>query len=289
MRLFDSRLLHIVGGTLGLLGVVFVSARLYSYADQIDLSRFNLIAWSIITLLALAYGFANILLVRAWWHLLAFFEVKAGWKWAIKVYGLSQLAKYVPGNIFHLASRQALGMAAGLSARSLAKSAVWELGSIAVAGVLFGIIAVPLVWPNLSLWMVSALFVVMAAMLFAATRRLLSPSVAAALVWQIAFLVVSGLVFIGTLALVVPAATILPFFPALCGAYVIAWLAGFVTPGAPAGVGIREMVLLFLLGGLIGQADLLLAVVIGRLVTVTGDLFYFVIATQLKQSGIIYE
>lgn len=289
MHLFNSRFLHIVGGALGLLGVVFVSVRLFSYADQIDLSRFNLIAWSIITLLALAYGSANVLLVRAWWHLLAFFEVKADWKWAIKVYGQSQLAKYVPGNIFHLASRQALGMAAGLSAGSMAKSAVWELGSIAVAGVLFGIVAVPLVWPNFSLWMVSALFVAMAAMLFAATRRLMSPSVAAALFWQIAFLVASGLVFIGTLVLVVPAATILPFFPALCGAYVIAWLAGFVTPGAPAGVGIREMVLLFLLGGQIGQADLLLAVVIGRLVTVAGDLFYFVIATLLNQSGIIYE
>jgi hypothetical protein len=31
------------------------------------------------------------------------------------------------------------------------------------------------------------------------------------------------------------------------GSYVIAWLAGFVTPGAPAGIGVREAVLVILL------------------------------------------
>ena len=31
------------------------------------------------------------------------------------------------------------------------------------------------------------------------------------------------------------------------GAYVIAWLAGLVTPGAPAGVGVRELVMYALL------------------------------------------
>jgi len=45
-------------------------------------------------------------------------------------------------------------------------------------------------------------------------------------------------------------------------------------PGAPAGVGVRELVLLFLLKNVVAEAELLLAVVLGRLVTVMGDLLF---------------
>lgn len=48
-----------------------------------------------------------------------------------------------------------------------------------------------------------------------------------------------------------------------------------VTPGAPAGVGVRELVLLLLLKGLAADTDLIMAVLLGRLVTVIGDLLFF--------------
>jgi uncharacterized membrane protein YbhN (UPF0104 family) len=123
----------------------------------------------------------------------------------------------------------------------------------------------------------------MAAALFAIIRRFISPSVAAALIWQLVFLTISSAVFIGTLSVVMPANASIPALTAVCGAYVLAWLAGLVTPGAPAGVGIRELVLLFLLGRWIAQADLLLAVVLGRGVTVIGDFIYFIITIYLQQ------
>jgi hypothetical protein len=62
------------------------------------------------------------------------------------------------------------------------------------------------------------------------------------------------------------------------GAYVVAWLAGLVTPGAPAGVGVREMLLLLFLKGLVSEIDLLLVVLLGRLVSVVGDLLFFLAA-----------
>lgn len=281
--------LHALGGGLGLAGVLFVLLRLYSYAEQIDLSRLNITAWSIIALLALAYGSANILLARAWWHLLVFFEVKTDWMWAFKAYGQSQLAKYVPGNIFHLAGRQVLGMAVGLPAQSLVKSTVWEMGLIAVAGALFGIIALPLVWAGFSLWVSVSLFVVITVTLFTTTHCLLSSTVAVALIWQISFLAMSGLVFLGTLAIVVPTATLLPAFPFWGGAYVFAWLAGLFVPGSPAGMGVREMVLLLLLGGQIAQGDLLLAVLLGRGVTLIGDILFFIVASAMNMRGLTFS
>lgn len=281
MRPALKRWLHIIGGGFGLLGVVFVVMRLNTYAEQIDLTRFDTTAWSLISLFALVYGSANVLLAQAWWHLLAFFDVEVERRWAVKAYGLSQLAKYVPGNIFHLAGRQALGMAAGLPARALAKSALWELGLIVAAGMLFSLLSAPLVWPELPEYASAGAFGAILTGLVIALRQLLSPSVSAALLWQIIFLAISGAVFVGVLVLVIPAFITLSAFSALCGAYVIAWLAGLVTPGAPAGVGVREFVLLFLLGKQIPEADLLLAVVLGRVVTIIGDLLFFTTVSTL--------
>ncbi|MEF3074311.1 hypothetical protein V2P20_04675 [Methylobacter sp. Wu1] len=270
--------LHIVGGTFGLLGVVFVVMRLNTYIEQIDFTRFDTTAWSLLGLLALMYGAANVLLAQAWWHLLAFFSVEVERKWAVKTYGLSQLAKYVPGNIFHLAGRQALGMAAGLPAGALAKSTLWELGLIATAGAIFGLLATPLVWPELSIPASIGAFGWISALVIISLHWILSPSASAALIWQIIFLTISGSVFIGALFLVTPPITTFSTFSVLCGSYVIAWLAGLVTPGAPAGVGVRELVLLFLLKGMMSESDLLLAIVLGRMITVAGDLLYFTLS-----------
>ena len=68
----------------------------------------------------------------------------------------------------------------------------------------------------------------------------------------------------------------------MIGAYVLAWLAGLVTPGAPAGVGVRELVLLALLKGSVGQTELLLAVLLGRLVTVGGDVAFLGMALMMN-------
>ncbi|MBA4741436.1 MAG: hypothetical protein H2060_01850 [Azoarcus sp.] len=270
-----KRWLHFVGGGLGLAGVVFVGVRLYEQAGEIDLARFGITSWSILGLLALVYGAANVLLARAWWCQLMFFELRTAWPWALRAYGLSQLAKYVPGNIFHLAGRQALGMAAGFPARPLAKSAAWEFGSIAVVGACFGSLALPLIWPVLKLPAAIFLFIGLLAALYFFTARALSKTAATALLWQASFLTLSGLLFIGTLALVADYDPLLSLSAAIAGAYVVAWLAGLVTPGAPAGVGVREMVLLLLLEDQVSPEALLLAIILGRIVTVTGDLLFF--------------
>jgi len=119
-------------------------------------------------------------------------------------------------------------------------------------------------------------------MLSICIRSFISRNLAWALLWQAGFLVVSGSVFVCILAVVAPEHLVSLPVSLLCGAYVIAWLAGLVTPGAPAGIGVREAVLLFLLGNVLPHADLLLAVLIGRMVTVFGDTIYFAISSFIK-------
>lgn len=99
---------------------------------------------------------------------------------------------------------------------------------------------------------------------------------AAAFVFYLAFLIFYGLIFFILVRLVDPKGSVAvdQLLP-LIGAAVMAWLAGLVTPGAPAGLGVREAVLLLLLSTLLSKGHLELAVVLGRLVTASGDLFFY--------------
>ncbi len=62
----------------------------------------------------------------------------------------------------------------------------------------------------------------------------------------------------------------------LIAAYMIAWVFGFVIPGAPGGIGVREMALTLLLAPVMGRDKIVVLSVMHRLVTVLGDvLAYF--------------
>ena len=271
-------LLHVIGSALGLFGIVFVAIQLNAYSEQIDLSKFNAAVWFLVILLAMLYAAASVMLVQAWLQLLGMLGITAGRRWALKTYGMSQLAKYVPGNIFHLAGRQALGLAAGLPGFALAKSVVWELGLFACAGAFFGGLAMALIWTVPSASILIPTFVTISVGAVVVLRQLLSPAAGTAFAWQLSFLSVSSAVFVGVLEICAPLDLSLSVYIKVCAVYVLAWLAGFVTPGAPAGVGIRELVILFMLRGEFAESDLLLSIVLGRCVTVLGDFLFFILA-----------
>ncbi|WP_156909606.1 hypothetical protein [Ottowia thiooxydans] len=196
------------------------------------------------------------------------------------------MGKYIPGNVFHLAGRQALGLAAGIPARPLAQSMAWELGLIAMVGASFAILAAPLLFTVVDLRAGVLVFLAGVCTLWWLARYALAASMATALLWQFAFLAVSGATFAGMLSLLIGFESLLSLLPAIVGAYVVAWLAGLLTPGAPAGIGVREAVLLYLLSHAVAPADLVTAVVLGRGATVLGDLgFYLVCAAARPAVG----
>lgn len=271
------------GRALAVLGLLFVALRLREYWDEIDLSSLGWQAWAGLFLLSLLYGLAGVLLALAWQRLLAHFAAPAPRPWAVKVYGLSQISKYVPGNIFHLAARQGRGMAAGVAGWPLAKSAVWELGLLAGAGFLFGFLVLPLVAPDVPAALAVALFAAACGGALLGLARLIGGDVARAFAWQVMFLFASGLTFLGVLvALEVSGLGGIGVWLAVLGAYVLAWLAGLVTPGSPAGLGVRELALLLLLDGVVPEAELLQAIVLARAVSVLGDTAFFVGALALR-------
>lgn len=278
----SRRALHWLGTGLSLLGVAFVVVKFSQHGNLSALRGLGPRAWAILLALALGYGLSATLLAFAWRDVLAHLGVFVGRRWATRAYGVSQLAKYVPGNVVHLAGRQAIGAAAGIPGWPLAKSALWELATLSLTASFFGILAVPLLAEMFGPALAAGSFVLALSVYVWIAARWLSLHVARAVCCYAVFLTLSGLTFAGVLALNAPPRSgiwlslVLP-----SGAYVISWLAGLVMPGAPAGMGVREFFLFALLRSTISQPDLLAAIVMARLVTVGGDTFFYLLSSLL--------
>ena len=279
-KAFLKKLLYRLGSVLAVVGVGFMVVRLRDYAGSIDLSSFGAFVWWTLAFCAVLYGIAGFLMGNAWYCVLKHLSVPASAVWAMQVYGTSQLAKYIPGNIFHFAGRQALGMAQGLAALPLLRSTVWELFLQLTAGGFFIFLALPAYFQEISPLVAGCLFIPAVVTGVFILRRFAGPAIALAFCEDLVFLLISGLVF--SVVLQMSTGGELPadlHRTTICGAFIVAWMVGFVTPGAPAGAGVRELVLLFLFSGRVPEAPLLIALVLGRGVTVGGDLIFYLLAS----------
>ncbi len=277
--------LHWIGNFLAASGCVFVVLRLKDYSSDFDLSRFDSCAWLAFLLLALLYGLANFMLALAWRNLLAYFGVEVYRLWATRIYGLTQLAKYVPGNIMHLAGRQVMGLSAGISGRALVKVSIWELGLFSITGFFFIIIVIPHFFPVVNIYTAIASFLSALLLMGVGLGWLLGLNILRAFEYYVTFLIISGLIFTGVLSLVAGTSSLTVLIALMfSSSYVVAWLIGLITPGAPGGIGVREAILVVLLKGVAPEADLLLAVLLSRVVTVSGDVIFFLLASLIPSN-----
>lgn len=280
--MYFKKTLNWLGGLLALLGCIFVFYRLYTYWEQVDLSSFSIFNWLIIFCLVIFYSTANILLVVAWQNLLEMLNVKVTFRFAMYAYGVSQLAKYLPGNIFHLAGRQSIGAAVGLPNWPLAKSSIWELAIITITASLFGTLVLPQIIAGFSIHLSGLIFSFTVLSIIIITKHLFNKFISLAIANYVLFLACSGFTFVAVIGLIInPGKLTLELAISICGAYIIAWIAGLVTPGAPAGIGVRELVLLFTLQQYISESHLLTVLIIGRMITCGGDLVLYLIASLL--------
>lgn len=192
----------------------------------------------------------------------------------------SQLAKYLPGNVFHLAYRHLAARRAGIGHAPLALALGAESLLIVAAGsaLALGVVADPriaalvphahaIVWSGLLLplmtWLGMAILLRRAGS--AGALRLL-PAAAVSVAIDLAFLALASI----ALRHLCPTPEALSF-TGWCGWLAAAWLLGYVVPGAPAGIGVREAVLALGLGPVLGDAEALVVALAYRLVTVLAD------------------
>jgi glycosyltransferase 2 family protein len=272
-----NTLVRFLGATLGLLGLIFVGRKLAGESGQLFAQGVGAatVVWLIAAILLHALG--GMLLGEAWENILRHLSVRVSRGWAIATFGVSQMARYVPGNIFQYVGRQALGAAAGINAAVLIKSSLWELAGLILVSALLGGLYWLVVFKHVSSGAATGIFLLVLVAVWAATRRLGGRHLGRAIAFHSIYLVITGAVFAGFLVTHRSAQSgwnssgVIGFI----GAYVLAWLGGLVTPGAPAGIGVREAALYGLLHHSVGRGELLSAMLLSRVANVTGDVLLY--------------
>ena len=277
-----NKILNCLGFILSIFGLLFLGFKFSGYWHSISFSKFSFSFFLVLSFLTLFYFVINTILAVAWKKILGYYgNAKISYKLAYKLYGISQIAKYVPGNIFQFVGRQAIGQSYNIPKWPLAKSVFWELVLICSAGGCF--VAFTLGnYLNLLTSISLFIFLLTVITLIFLVKKICNNYFAFSFVLYLVFLFFSGLIFALTVYALPDANMVFTKLITVISAYIAAWLIGLITPGAPAGLGIREFVLIFLLKGMFNEQDILLAVLFGRLINTSADFLFYILALSIK-------
>lgn len=232
------------------------------------------------TLLVLVtYG----LLIEGWRRVLVAWDSHLPFSDAARIWFLSNLGKYVPGNIWSLTAMGVMARRKGLSALAAAGSSVIMqtvslatgtaivmvtgakllgqplLVGAAVAGLVVLLLLAPRFLPPLASWVGGLI-----------GRAIVPPSIPATSIWTAAVASSLSWLFYG-LAFRLFVQGLLGSAPGEVSSYVAAYTAayilGFISPIAPAGLGVRELTLAAFMTqlGLASEADAALVAIAARL------------------------
>jgi hypothetical protein len=268
-----------VGQAVTAFAVVFLAWELYRQWGNVKDWRPTVGQVGLLVAFSLFYGASLFVLACNWLTILNTLVVeRLPARPVLMSYTQTQIAKYVPGNVLHFVSRHMYLRALGLPHRPIALATLFELVSLPIAALFAVSILLPFadvtdiasVDQRLAylLPFFGALSLTVGAVVLSYRRqqRLIRPT-AVVLARATGFMLFQGLVF----ALILQMISSEFVFIALPIA-ILAWLIGFVTPGAPGGVAVREALLIKLLAIAALQEDILIAAVLFRLVTSAGDL-----------------
>ena len=223
------------------------------------------------------------LLIEGWRRILSGWDSELSFNKAARIWFVSNLGKYVPGNIWSLTAMGVMARDRGISAIAAAgSSVVMQLVSLATGAAIVIVTSATLLGQPL---LVGAGVVVLAAALLSAPRvlpplarwvgsitgrEIAPPTIPAASIWTAAVAsalswVLYGLAFmLFVRGLLGDAAGEISSYIAV---YSAAYILGFISPIAPAGLGVRELTLAAFMTqlGLANEADAALVAIAARL------------------------
>jgi glycosyltransferase 2 family protein len=292
-RSFQGSAMTWGGRVLMILGLIFVVSRLWSYRHSLGGELLKPLLLLTTLSFAVIYATSSLLLAFGWWliiHSRGQYERPIRWEMAWPIYGKTQIAKYVPGNILHFAGRHALSAKEGVPHSLLVAAATLEILMLLLAAGVISLLAVenllgaihyvgiraPLVLAGVGFVasLVAAVYLsrrfVLRKMLTGMRWRLLFGAQVSYLLF---FLISSGLFF--ALVTLETGSESINHWQLITGTYAFAWGIGFIVPGAPAGLGVREAMLVGILSKVLPVNSVLVSALLFRLVTTLGDSLFF--------------
>jgi len=252
--------------------------------DQVGSRLLNIqFGWQHITAATILIFVTYALLIEGWRRILSGWDSNLAFRPAARIWFLSNLGKYVPGNIWSLTAMSVMARERGLSGLAAAGSSVIMqsvslatgtaivmvtsakllgqplLVGAAVLLLVIGVVTAPRYLPRLAVWAANL-----------SGREIVTPAIPASGIWTAALASTASWLLYG-LAFQLFVRGLLGAAPGEISSYIAvytaAYILGFISPIAPAGLGVREITLAAFMTqlGLANEADAALAAIAARL------------------------
>ena len=295
-----SKILKIFKLTIILLSFWFIGEKFWEHQNWLRNSALDYKLLITIFICSVIYGLSEFLLSFAWRRLLKMCGHKdISANVCNRIYGKSQIAKYIPGNIFHVVGRHILGSQAGIKNIVLAGATIYEILGLISISVLIGfggmiIFGLSNIYFSLyqiililfSTIVITSLITALAPYLMS-LRGIILPyrgiwdtiiNISKIYVFYFIFFLIAGLLLVIIVNLFLDIN--INLIAKLIVIFSIAWLAGFIIPGAPGGIGVREAVIIFFITPIIGEAQSVAIAIALRFVTLLGDVWFLMISNK---------
>ncbi|MCR4795885.1 MAG: lysylphosphatidylglycerol synthase domain-containing protein [Ruminococcus sp.] len=295
-----KKIIKIIGNIVMIAALAFVVKKLLDM--DISLSQFRDI--KVISALVLCLLITAVIIIFSCYPWLVFTRSLSGRKipfsTAMPVYTQSNLYKYLPGNVFQYVGRNQLAADMDISHVDVACATVLDVlfcvfwTAVISVVMLGGQIAELMAKYGRNLLIVGAVGILLVILLILAVRLKFRdkfkayisryskafakgnrPMLLRGAFYYLLQNSVSAAMYFVCLSLIVPQAKTGELI-ALTGAFMFAWIIGFVTPGAPGGIGIREGVMLFVCGDKFADR-IVLFVLVMRIASIGADVAAFII------------
>lgn len=289
-----------------LLSFAFIVNRIIEYGVNFNrIVSFPTLIISVVSVVI--YAILVIALATIFYFLLKIFSsADISHKDSIFIYCKSNLYKYLPGNIFHYIGRNQIALDNEISHGGPVAATITEMLLLTIAALITAIIFAgqhAIRWSRdnheVVIFIVLTVLVLVAGIIIYSViskRKMavgnMKPANSIRFTAAIKFLVMYMIYFIlnGEMFIILihslggelSNSLILP----VIGMYTLSWMIGFIIPGAPAGLGIREAIMSALLFGVVEAEVVISAVVVYRIITILGDIVAYIIVHQLGSKSL---
>jgi len=290
-----------LGRILMLASLVFIVVRILQYNIDITVLASPGVVIGLI-LAALVFGISIFLTAFNFrWLVKVLSGVHANKKLVVGIYCITNLYKYIPGNVMHFIGRNRLAIETeNLSHAKVAFATVTDNVFLFIAAILISIICSFDYFLSFfrqasishTIVIIIVVVVVIVFICLVVFRKRIEKwyrdyinslkgfrfsDIARHLGICVLRLLVLAATYVATLALL--GQYITPeMAPRILGLFVLSWVIGFAVPGAPGGLGIREAILLMFMSDTLSESLLITSTIIHRVVCVLGDILAYVIS-----------
>lgn len=307
-----------LGYSLVSLSFIFIFRRVYKSLNDIPSFEVTFVSVTVILIGVLLCASVTLALSLAWMVLLKSRNIQISSKQAYIIMGKSQIARYLPGNVLHYAGRVVLGKQAGIPAGITVLSTGVETVLIIIiacmivlAGlsknnkminsILYSFFSID--GYKVKIISLSILIFLFLCAILAVIFRIYLKDIFRA-IWRTKKIIQARLLYFNVRHIALASCCYLTIFLILginipfmlrfiwgvttdwewyqfVWSFTTAWIVGFITPGAPGGLGLREVVLLSLYTPILGEGLALGLSLMLRVMTSLGDFVAFALALYL--------